>query len=253
MPRPKGSTADAPKRRRKAKTTDLAVAIVLDRSSSMGWLTGAVIEGYNEYVNGLREQEGETLFSLTTFSHDCDQPLIGVPIEKVPALTTETYRPNGNTALYDSIAWTIHDLDRRLKAEGREDMKVLVVTITDGEENASSDYDAGRLASLVREYEAKGTWTFVYLGLGQTREYVGTLRGMGYMGENAAMPVASAAGVNSSYMALASATSALRSSAKKSTDDFFGDAGIDPNALPEKPKEGLSESSLLDSLGIGGR
>ena len=43
------------------------VAFVLDKSGSMQAVEEAVVEGYNDYLRELREQGGETLFSLTTF------------------------------------------------------------------------------------------------------------------------------------------------------------------------------------------
>ena len=47
--------------------------------------------------------------------------------------------------------------DRRLTNEGREATKVLVVVMTDGQENSSTDYDAGSLATLV-ETDSLALW-----------------------------------------------------------------------------------------------
>jgi hypothetical protein len=43
---------------------------------------------------------------------------------------------------------------------------VLVVVMTDGLENSSTDYDAHGIAALVRTYDERPNWTFVYLGAG---------------------------------------------------------------------------------------
>lgn len=239
------SASAAAKGSRKAKqkvSTDLAIGMVLDRSYSiaMNGLTGPMIDGFNTYLSELREQEGETFFSLTLFNTDFERRYVGVPLAKVEDLTRETFVPDGNTALYDAIAFTVKDLEKRLKKQGREDTKVLIVTMTDGEENSSTDYDAVKLADLVRQYEAKGNWTFVYLGLGQTREYVSRLSGVGYTADNASYPVASAGAVQDTYSGMGRATSTLRSSAKLASANFMADAGINVNA------------DGSDSAGIGG-
>src|SRR5262245_11109778 len=70
------------------------------------------------------------------------------------------------TALYDAIAHTVLRTDTRLQHNGRGGDKVLVVVMTDGLENSSTDYDAHAIAELVRSYERRPNWTFVYLGAG---------------------------------------------------------------------------------------
>ena len=81
-------------------------------------------------------------------------------------LDHRVYRPDGMTALYDAIAHTVLRTDQRLQAEGRGEEKVLVVVMTDGLENSSTDYDAHAIAELVRAYDERPNWTFVYLGAG---------------------------------------------------------------------------------------
>ena len=210
---------------------DLAVGLVLDKSGSMGFmgLAQAAVAGYNEYIQELREQEGETIFSLTLFDTDFHQPHIAVPLTEVEPLDHTSYQTGGNTALYDAIAFTVKDLEKRLVKLGRADMKVLVVTLTDGEENSSTDFNAEALAELVREYEAKGNWTFVYIGLGQSKEYVGSVRGLGYTGDSGYYPGATGQAVAGTMSALATATGVRRSSSSMRSDNVMADAGLSVN------------------------
>ena len=128
----------------------LHVAFVLDKSGSMQAVEEAVVEGYNDYLGELRAQGGETLYSLTTFNTSFEHVCVGEPLERAPELDHRLYRPDGMTALYDAIAHTVLETDRRLQAEGRGEEKVLVVVMTDGLENSSTDYDADAIAELVR-------------------------------------------------------------------------------------------------------
>lgn len=265
------ATTAARQRRKKVVSTDLAVAVVLDRSTSMTGLQHAVIEGFNEYLAELREQEGETFLTLTVFADEYEFVYEGKPLDEVVELTTETYSPYGNTALYDSIAATARRVEASLKAAGKPDTKVLIVTLTDGEENWSKEFDrnedgAARLAKLVQKYEAKGNYTFVYLGYGQTRAYVASsaVRGMGYIGDNGYYAAATADSVSMSMSNLASGSASLRSSSKGSSANFMADAGVvmagvaddvdvvvSPDPVVPAPKSGPSRSSLLDVLGGG--
>jgi uncharacterized protein YegL len=254
----KAASAKPRQSRKKAATTDLAVGMVIDKSSSMMGLTSAVIAGFNEYVGELREQEGETFMTLCTFSDAYEFVYEGKPLADVADLGSETYRPYGNTALYDSIAATVQRVEAKLKAEGREGTKVLIVTITDGQENKSQEHTAASLAALVREYEAKGNYTFVYLGLGQQKEYVASaaVRGMGYVGDNGYYPAATPVAMASSMSGLAHATNVHRHSSKGTTANLMADAGLDVNSdaqpAPEPgavPGSAYTKSSLLDHLG----
>ena len=126
------------------ESNELAVAMVLDKSGSMGVLRDAVIEGFNDYLAELRTEPAETSLSLTLFDTRFSKMWVGEPLDWVPPLDTFSYRPDGMTALYDAIAHTVIDTDRRLAGEGKEHVKTLVVVMTDGLENSSTEYDAAR-------------------------------------------------------------------------------------------------------------
>ena len=115
----------------------LHVAFVLDRSGSMKAIEEAVVEGYNDYLGELRAQGGETLYSLTTFNTTFTHVCVGEPLDRVAALDHELYRPGGMTALYDAIAHTVLETDRRLQAEAR------------GEREGAGRRDDGRARELV--------------------------------------------------------------------------------------------------------
>jgi hypothetical protein len=204
----------------------LHVAFVLDRSGSMQVVAEAVVEGYNEYLAELRSQGGETLYSLTTFNTSFDHVCVGEPLMLAPELDHRTYRPGGMTALYDAIAHTVVDTDRRLQVEGRGEEKVLVVVMTDGYENSSTDYDAHAIAELVRTYDERPNWTFVYLGAGHCdiREARNAASAMGYQDANAMLWSADPVSTRKSMHSLAKATLDRRESLMLKSHTFFDDA-----------------------------
>lgn len=135
---------------------------ILDKSGSMGFIQKATIDGYNEYIGGLKDTEGAK-FYLTLFDTNVDQRIKGVEIKDVAKLDTDGYRPAGATALYDAVCETL------TKAKGKvaDDDKALVVIITDGEENSSREHTQQDFKKMVEELQAKGNWTFTYLGANQ--------------------------------------------------------------------------------------
>lgn len=167
--------------KKKAVVNKLNVAYVWDMSGSMSACTHGTIEGTRSYLADLHKQEGElvdehgegvyTRFSLTCFDTVFEQWVIDEPVAEVALARLDGYIPRGGTALYDAIANTITDLDVRLKGGDRDDERVLVVVMTDGGENSSKEYAVQangreRLNKLIKRYEKKGNWTFVWLGSG---------------------------------------------------------------------------------------
>lgn len=155
----------------KAKTTKTTAkkvqkvlsAFILDKSGSMFVRQQPTIDGFNEYLQTLKDDQGaDYLFNLTLFDTDVTTPYTGEPLVNVAKLGEATYKPAGNTALYDALGTTIRKIEESLTSTKVD--KVLVVVLTDGQENSSSQYSRERIFKLIKEKEALGTWTFVYLG-----------------------------------------------------------------------------------------
>ncbi len=91
-----------------------------------------------------------------------------VPIAEVVPLRYGAFEPRGTTPLLDATGRLIGRAGARVAdrvAAGLPPEQVLVVTITDGEENASAEFTRARVVELVRAKEAEG-WSFVFLGAG---------------------------------------------------------------------------------------
>src|SRR6185436_9767689 len=122
-----------------------AIAVLLDETGSMESCRDAAIEGFNAW---LTEQKGNpgtadappTTLTLVKFSDRPDLPMCRLvcedaPLDAVRPLDRETYTPEGGTPLLDAVGRTIMWMDRLQPQPDR----VLVVILTDGEENASRE------------------------------------------------------------------------------------------------------------------
>ena len=139
---------------------DPQVFFLLDMTGSMGVDKPATINAFNEYIGGLKANESTAgfKFSLAVFNSDIG---IGLNIEKgslvdVPELNDVNYAPAGTTPLYDAIGLSIDSLE---EVQGQ----VLFIILTDGEENASQQFDKEEILKRISNRTEQG-WKFVFLG-----------------------------------------------------------------------------------------
>jgi uncharacterized protein YegL len=143
---------------------------ILDKSGSMKGSEADTINGFNTQLEALRNLEREYpnqqyIVSLTFFNGELYMPLQNGRIGQVPNLDIKSYRPNGATALLDAIGKAIFDIKRNYKEEIDADKaSVVMVIMTDGEENASRFYSYHDIARMINELDATGKWTFSFLG-----------------------------------------------------------------------------------------
>jgi len=157
------------------KTT--LVKFILDETASMSCVKGATISGFNEYLDTLKKdrEKGKILFTLTRFNSIGTKFTFNKKdIKVVKKLTDQTYRPDGMTPLYDAIGKTICYEESPTWLKNKN---VLVVIMTDGEENCSKEYTRDKIFDLIKKKEKDG-WTFVYLGANQDSYEVGMKLGM---------------------------------------------------------------------------
>lgn len=117
------------------------------------------IGGFNGYLDKLKD-EGMKVSVVQFDSVGIDTVCDGKEPSKAQRLNDKTYVPRGGTPLYDAMGQTI----RRIQEEAGED-NVMFVTLTDGQENSSSEFKQDSVQKLIKEREAKG-WTFAYIGVG---------------------------------------------------------------------------------------
>jgi hypothetical protein len=151
-----------------APSPTTAIAVILDETGSMGSCRDTAISGFNEWLVSQQQVGEPCVLTLTKFSSRPKVPMCrvvcdGAPIRDVKPLDHGNYQPDGNTPLYDAIGQTLTALDRLSPQPDR----LLVVILTDGEENASREYSLPQIQEMIRAREATGRWTFVYLGADQ--------------------------------------------------------------------------------------
>lgn len=192
------------------------IVVVLDKSGSMGNIVDDTIGGFNNFLKEQQEQPGEANLTLAYFDTTYSIPIKGRAIKAVEPLTRETYRPGGGTALLDAIGKAITETGARLAdiPEFNRPSKVIVVVMTDGEENSSKEHTKAQIAEMIKHQEEKYDWAFLFLGAGMDSFHEARGLGVGQVHLKAANFAPSAQGIRSAYAGTSEAVSDYRSGGK---------------------------------------
>jgi hypothetical protein len=155
------------------KTNYTHVSILLDRSGSMDEIKSFIIEGFNDFIKNQKKEPGELSVTLVQFDTEYEVLQDHRSVNDIPLLTGEIYIPRGGTALNDSWVRLIEDTGVKLSAMKEKDRpeKVLLISFTDGYENASVKYASPEgdsyIKKLVDQQEKIYGWKFLYVGANQ--------------------------------------------------------------------------------------
>lgn len=158
----------------------------IDKSGSMTSIKSDMIGGFNSYIDSqIKLAVGEARVFGYAFDTYYETLFENVDLNTAPRLTKENYVPRGGTALYDSLGKTIVDIGKKLSDldESERPEKVLVVTITDGEDNSHlsgtefKEYSSAEIKDMVKHQTDVYNWDFAYIGANQDAWAVGTSMG----------------------------------------------------------------------------
>ncbi len=145
------------------------ITIILDRSGSMESVKSDTIGGFNSFLGEQQKVEGEAALSLIQFDDQYEVVYLDRDIKSADKLTVETFVPRGMTALYDAIGRTIGAVGERLSGlpETNRPDKVLIVILTDGEENSSQEFRAATIGEMIKHQRDVYKWEFMFIGANQ--------------------------------------------------------------------------------------
>jgi len=180
----------------------IEVVILLDRSGSMHAQRADHEGGLRSFVRDQRRLAGDVRLTFVRFDDRDPFEVVydGAKLEDVDEARLELI-PRGRTPLLDAVGRTLEHVHGRLFGVWRKPDQVVVMVITDGEENQSRTYTKARVQQLVKAREMAG-WKILYLGAN-----VDEFAEAGGMGIGAATTLGyspSAMGIQATYSALSS-------------------------------------------------
>jgi Mg-chelatase subunit ChlD len=146
------------------------IAVLLDRSGSMGDIKDDAIGGFNCFLKEQKAAGANATLTLVQFdTESTDVVHESMPILEVPDLNHQTFQPRGGTPLLDALGQTIDSTGRALAAipEANRPNKVVFVVITDGQENSSHQHTKASVKEKIDHQSDQYNWQFVFLGANQ--------------------------------------------------------------------------------------
>lgn len=143
------------------------ITVLMDRSGSMSSIKESMETAFDNFIKE-HKAVPSTKLTLVQFDDVNNQDVVyqGVPVGAVERLTL---KPRGNTPLLDAFCKVIDNTGRRFAnlSESERPDQVLIVVITDGQENCSRHFTRNNVYDKVTKQREDYKWQFVYLGANQ--------------------------------------------------------------------------------------
>ena len=144
---------------------DTLLVLVVDRSGSMQTIRDDMEGGIAALLKEQAQQPGKCRVTLAQFDTEYELVWRAVPIAEI-----DHYQlmPRGNTALLDALGRTIGEVKSELAALPAVERPehIVFAVVTDGMENASTEWTRDKVMSAVKEQMDAG-WHFTFLGANQ--------------------------------------------------------------------------------------
>lgn len=212
------------------KTGYTKIVFLADRSASIITILDSIIRGYNGFISKQKELNvGECDVSLYQFNDSYRAVYENVKLKDIVEISKSDYVPCGGTALYDSLGKCIDNLGVNLSVLDEDDRpeNVLVIVMTDGEENSSVVFSSEDIKEKIKHQTEVYNWQFSYIGANQDAWVSGGK--MGFSSGSTMTYSADINGVCSAFNVLSSATTYYRSGGEynlKSADNTPAHNGI---------------------------
>lgn len=139
------------------------IGISRDHSGSMFSLKAAAQRDYNDNVDEIKHaalgHKIDTIVTTVECGGNVRRSIVNSNVQMLATLAS--YRTDGQTPLFDSVGELI-ELLSAVPDSDDPSVSFLVMAITDGEENASTKYNARKLAAEIKRLQATDRWTFVF-------------------------------------------------------------------------------------------
>lgn len=148
-------------------SSKILIGLVVDRSGSMSACQQEMEDGIDTFLTKQKDRKGQAKATLAQFDTIYEVVYPPTAIEDVPKYHLI---PRYGTALHDAMARFIIDVgaDLAKQKEKNRPGKVIIVVVTDGMENASTEYGGftgrQRIKEMIVRQQSEYQWEFVFLG-----------------------------------------------------------------------------------------
>jgi len=184
------------------------IVCIIDKSGSMCTVRDDSIGGFNTFLKEQKRLKDKATMTLVLFDTSFTTIYENEPINKVKQLNEKIYVPGGCTALLDAIGSTLVNVAKRYDGKKTKNQKVIVVILTDGQENSSREYKKQQIKDMISTHQEKQKWEFIFLGANQ--DAFAEADGIGFQARNTANYLHTGIGTQNAYMNISTAVSNFR-------------------------------------------
>ena len=142
-----------------------ALLFIIDRSGSMYSIKSDMEGGINGVLEEQKKLPGEVTVDVAYFDYELtyDDRFLSLDSASIEI------SPRGSTALFDAIVVSTSKFGDALSQLPEEDRpgNVMVIVVTDGEENASKEAKISDVKALITHQQDVYNWEFLFLGANQ--------------------------------------------------------------------------------------
>ena len=125
------------------------------------------IGGFNHFLQEQRQQPNHATMTLVQFDTQNPYEVLShfVPLSEVVELNNTNFVPRAGTPLLDALGRGIVDLDTHIAKmpDAERPEQVVVLVITDGQENSSREFRHQDIKNMIQQKQDKQGWQFVFL------------------------------------------------------------------------------------------
>jgi uncharacterized protein YegL len=186
--------------------TDYSEIIVLiDRSGSMATLAPEMVKGLDFFLTEQKKNPAPCKVTIGQFdSMTIDTVEFPTKHKWLQDCATPKLDARGGTPLIDAVCLTIDKIGADFATMTDPPSRVIMVIITDGEENQSHLYSKAEAVNRIKHQESQYKWQFIYLGANV--DAFAEAGSLGISLQNAVNYGANAGGVQAAYMAASAST-----------------------------------------------
>ncbi len=140
--------------------------LIMDASGSMANVRYETLHAINEQIENCRIISRDLVnqsirISVSFFNSEVRKLYTHQDPMKAALLNAGDYQPDGYTALLDAVGMSIVDT----KAHVKPTDDVVMLILTDGQENASQFFTFKQIAQQIDQLKATRKWTFSFMGV----------------------------------------------------------------------------------------
>ena len=171
------------------------IGVLVDRSGSMANMASEMDQALKVFLEEQAKLPGRCEVTLAHFDNSYELVYKNLDVREVPEFHIS---PRYATALMDALGKFTTNIGAELFARKESDRpgKVIICVITDGYENASTQWSQFQVKNLITQQTNTYSWEFVFLGAGinavQVAEGVGIHQGSALAFQYDTAPVAMA-------------------------------------------------------------